>query len=145
MAEQKTFSNFKQVGIIVKDIEKAINGLTSLGIGPFNPLDAEPTVRWEEHGKPTEIKIKSRFAYIGPVEIELIEPISKCMQKEFLDEKGDGIHHIGFYVEDIDKEVKVMQDKGYRVIQKGWRPTAGGYAYFNTEESCGIMLEIIQR
>ena len=55
-----------------------------------------------------------------------------------MDEKGDGIHHIGFYVEDIDKEVKVMQDKGYRVIQKGWRPTAGGYAYFNTEESCGI-------
>lgn len=145
MADITSFSNFKQVGIIVKDIEKAINGLTNLGIGPFNPLDAEPTVRWEEGGKSTEIKIKSRFAYIGQIEVELIEPISPSMQKEFLESKGGGIHHVGFMVDDIDKEVEAMKKKGYRVVQRGWRPTAGGYAYFDTEESCGIMLEIIQR
>ena len=145
MAEITTFSNFKQVGIVVKDVDKAAEGLSNLCIGPFVPLDAEPTVRWEEQGKPTEIKIKSRFAYIGQIEIELIEPLSPSMQKEFLESKGGGIHHVGFMVEDIDKEVEAMKDKGYRVVQRGWRPTAGGYAYFDTEESCGIMLEIIQR
>ena len=145
MAGQVTFSNFKQVGIIVKDIGKATEGLSHLGIGPFASLDAEPTVRWEEWGKPTEVKTKTRFAYIGQIEIELIEPISSCMQKEFLEKQGGGIHHIGFMVEDIDKEVELMKDKGYRVVQRGWRPTAGGYAYFDTEESCSIMLEIIQR
>jgi catechol 2,3-dioxygenase-like lactoylglutathione lyase family enzyme len=145
MVEQKTFADFRQVGLIVADIDRAIEGLNNLGIGPFRPLDAEPTVRWEEGGKAAEIRSKTRFAYSGSFEIELIEPISPSMQKEFLETQGGGIHHIGFFVEDIDKEVEIMAEKGYKVIQRGWRPTSGGYAYFDTEQSCGVILEIIQR
>lgn len=145
MVEQSTFTNFGQVGIVVKDIEKTIEGLSNVGIGPFGPLNREPTVRWETWGKPAEVRLKMSFANIGPLEIELIEPISECIQKEFLDNKGEGIHHIAFFVDDIDKEVKKMVDKGYKVVQRGWRSTSGGYAFFDTEESCGFMLEIIQR
>lgn len=145
MAEQTTFTKFGQVGIVVKDIEKAIKALTNLGIGPFGPLKAEPTVRWEAWGKPADIRLKMSFANIGPLEIELIEPVSQCMQKEFLDRKGEGIHHIAFFVEDIDKEAEIMKNKGYTVVQRGWRPAAGGYAFFDTEANCGFMLEIIQR
>jgi len=145
MVEKSTFTNFGQVGIVVKDIEKAIRGLSKVGIGPFGPLNAEPTTRWEEWEKPADVRLKMRFANIGPLEIELIEPISECIQKKYLDGKGEGIHHIAFFVEDIDEEVTKMVDKGYRVVQRGWRSTSGGYAFFDTEESCGFMLEIIQR
>lgn len=48
MVEESTFTNFGQVGIIVKDMEKVIAGLAKAGIGPFGPLQAAPTVRWEE-------------------------------------------------------------------------------------------------
>jgi methylmalonyl-CoA/ethylmalonyl-CoA epimerase len=145
MAEQSNRTGSWQVGIVVKDIQKAMDGLSSIGIGPFAPLDAEPTVRWEERGKPIDVKLKMRFASAGPLEIELIEPISQCMQKDFLESKGEGIQHISFFVKDIDKEVKRMVDLGYKVVQRGWRPTSGGYAFFNTEETCGFMLEVIQR
>ena len=145
MAEKSPFTNFGQVGIIVKDIEKAEKNLRDIGIGPFGPLNAEPTVRWEENGKPTQVKLKMRFAKIGPLEIELIEPISECMQKEYLDNHGEGIQHYSFFVDDIDAVVKYMAKKGYKVVQRGWRPTKGGYAFFDTQEKCGFMLEIIQR
>ena len=145
MSEQSLFTNFGQIGIIVKDIKKAEAGFAKIGIGPFGPLAAEPTVRWEADGKPTQVKLKMSFANIGKLELELIEPISDCMQKEFLDKKGEGINHFSFFVKDIDEVVKEMAQKGYKVVQRGWRPSGGGYAFFDTERDCGFMLEVIQR
>jgi methylmalonyl-CoA/ethylmalonyl-CoA epimerase len=145
MADKDNVTGQWQVGIIVKDIQKAMEGMAKIGIGPFASLNAEPTVKWEEKGKPIEVKLKMKFASIGPLEIELIEPISECMQKEFLDKKGEGIQHISYFVKDIDKEVKRLTGSGYKVVQRGWRPTSGGYAFFDTQESLGFMLEIIQR
>lgn len=145
MAEKSLFTNFGQVGIIVKDIEKAAANLAKIGIGPFGPLDAEPTVRWEAGGEPTEVRLKMSFAKIGPLEIELIEPISDSMQKDYLDNQGEGIQHFSFFVDDIDTVVAEMAEKGYKVVQRGWRPTRGGYAFFDTEADCGFMLEVIQR
>ena len=86
-----------------------------------------------------------RFAKVGPLEIELIEPISDCMQKEYLEKKGDGIQHFSFFVKDIDEVVAEMAAKGYQVVQRGWRASGGGYAFFDTEADCGFMLEVIQR
>ena len=145
MSEKSYFTNFGQVGIIVKDIEKAKKNLEEIGIGPFGGLDAEPTVRWEAWGEPTEVKLKMLFTNIGPLEIELIEPISDCMQKDYLETHGEGIQHYSFFVDSIDDVVAFMAEKGYRVVQRGWRPTKGGYAFFDTEEKCGFMLEIIER
>ena len=145
MAEKSLFTNFGQVGIIVKDIEKAARNLEKLGIGPFGGLPGEPTVCWEAWGEPTEVKLKMQFTNVGPLEIELIEPISECMQKDFLDNQGEGIQHFSFFVDDIDEVVAEMAEKGYKVVQRGWRPTKGGYAFFDTEADCGFMLEVIQR
>jgi methylmalonyl-CoA/ethylmalonyl-CoA epimerase len=145
MVEESMFTNFGQIGIIVKDIEKAKRNLEDIGIGPFRGLDAEPTVRWEEREEPIDVKLKMLFTKVGPLEIELIEPIDDCMQKEFLDTHGEGIQHFSFFVDDIDEVVKYMAEKGYQVVQRGWRATRGGYAFFDTEDKCGFMLEIIQR
>jgi hypothetical protein len=145
MPEKSPFTNFGQVGIIVKDIEKAKKNLEDIGIGPFGGLPGEPTVRWEENGKPITVKLKMQFAKVGPLEVELIEPISKCMQKDYLDTVGEGIQHYSFFVDNIEEVVKYMAKKGYKVVQRGWRPTKGGYAFFDTVEKCGFMLEIIER
>ena len=145
MLENANSTGSWQIGIIVKDIRKAIDGLAQIGIGPFATLNAPPTVRWEERGKPIEVKLKMQFASAGPLEIELIEPISQCLQKEFLETKGEGIQHLSYFVKDIDQEVQRLSDLGYKLVQRGWRPTSGGYAFFDTRESIGFMLEIIQR
>ena len=145
MAEQSNRTGAWQIGIIVKDIQKSMDGLSKIGIGPFASLNAEPTVRWEERGKPTQVKLKMKFTTMGPLEIELIEPVGECMQMDFLKNKGECIQHMSYFVKDIDLEVKRMAELGYKVVQRGWRPTSGGYAFFDTEDSCGFMLEVIQR
>ena len=145
MKKPSPFTNFGQIGIIVKDIDKAKRNLEEIGIGPFGGLDAEPTVKWEAWGEPAEVRLKMLFTKIGPLEIELIEPISDCMQKDFLDNHGEGIQHYSFFVDDIDKIVEYMSEKGYKVVQRGWRASKGGYAFFDTEEKCGFMLEVIER
>ncbi|MBN2076048.1 MAG: VOC family protein [Dehalococcoidales bacterium] len=145
MDEKSLFTNFGQIGIIVKDIEKAKKNLEEIGIGPFGGLDAEPTVKWEAWGEPADVRLKMLFTKIGPLELELIEPISDCMQKDYLDKHGEGIQHYSFFVDDIDEVVEYMSEKGYTVVQRGWRATKGGYAFFDTEEKCGFMLEVIER
>ena len=145
MEKQSPFTNFGQIGIIVKDIEKAKKNLEDIGIGPFGGLDAEPTVKWEAWGESTEVRLKMLFTKIGPLEIELIEPVSDCMQKDYLENHGEGIQHYSFFVDDIDEVVEYMAEKGYKVVQRGWRAKKGGYAFFDTEEKCGFMLEVIER
>ena len=145
MLDNSNFTGSWQIGIIVKDVQKAISGLAQIGIGPFAPLKAPPTVRWEENGKPIEVKLKMQFSSNGSLEIELIEPISQCMQKEFLDTKGEGIQHLSYFVKDIDREVRRLSGLGYKLVQRGWRANSGGYAFFDTRDSIGFMLEIIQR
>jgi len=103
------------------------------------------TERWVR-GKPSHYECRLRFAQIGPVELELIEPIKgECLQKEFLDSKGEGIHHLGFFVDDLDTEVSNLVRHGIEVIQSGKRLTGGGFAYLNTNAIGGIVLELIQR
>ena len=58
--------------------------------------------------------VKTSFFEIGPNKIELLEatnpesPIAK-----FIEKKGEGIHHIAFDVDDIEKEVKRLMNEGF--------------------------------
>ena len=66
------------VGIVVKDIEKAIAHLEALGIGPFKFDDEHRTFdikfKGELHGKPAEWTTRISNALMGDVELELLEP-----------------------------------------------------------------------
>ncbi|MEO0101802.1 MAG: VOC family protein, partial [candidate division WOR-3 bacterium] len=50
--------------------------------------------------------VKVGFIQIGEVRIELVEPLSPTSPiSKFLAEKGPGLHHICFEVDDIEKEL----------------------------------------
>ena len=93
-----------QLGYAVADIEKACKYYEStLGIGPFCPpfeVDMSGAVF---KGKPVQTKIKVAFVQWGDVQIELIQPLdSRNPYTEYLARHGDGIHHLGFTVTDMD-------------------------------------------
>ena len=139
------FSEIGQVGVIVRDLDKTIEYLKSLGIGPFGPKSREPIIENELRGKPFDYRPKAMFAQLGHVELELIQPPEgECVQREFLESKGEGIHHLGFFVDDLDKEVGKLTKHGFTVIQRGRRSNGGGYAYLDTGKVGGIFLELIQ-
>ena len=144
--EKLPFLKVDQVGVVVKDIGKTIEHLASLGIGPFEPAHSTPIIEREVRGKPGDYELKIRFAQLGQVELELIQPVKgECIHKEFLESKGEGIHHLGFFVDDIGKEIAKLTKQGIKIPQSGRRANGGGFAYLETDAVGGIVLELIQR
>lgn len=69
--------------------------------------------------KPTTVKTamegKARVAFVpvGDGEIELIQPLHPNMpQSEFLQTRGQGIHHISLSTDNIESEVNRMRKEG---------------------------------
>ena len=66
--------------------------------------------------------IRLAFGKSGDVEIELIEWVSGgCPHKEFLEAGREGMHHLRFIVDELEREVKAADSLGYEVIwSKRW-------------------------
>jgi catechol 2,3-dioxygenase-like lactoylglutathione lyase family enzyme len=136
---------FHHLGVVVKDLDKAIEYFESLGLGPFSPNPSESVTDRKVYGKPANIKLKGAAAKLGPLEVELLQPVEgRSIQSDYLDKKGEGINHIGFVVHDLQKAIRKLEEKGFSVVSSGTLPDSGGFAYFNTDQVGGMMIELIQ-
>jgi len=140
------FCRVHQVGVVVRDLQRAMDYYSSLfGIGPFRPLNVT-TVDRIIYGNPApNVSNLSRVTRLGPVQLELIQPISgESIQREFLQRRGEGINHLGFFVEDLEREVAGMMVKGFTAISTGRFTSGGGFAYFDTSRFGGVLFELVQ-
>jgi methylmalonyl-CoA/ethylmalonyl-CoA epimerase len=117
MPKKSSFARLHHVGVVVKDINKAIYYYESLGIGPFGAPGGQKTFavsfKGELHGKPAEWTTTISNAKFGDVEFELLEPTrGNQALKESLDKTGEGLHHIGFLTDDLDEQVADLKKKG---------------------------------
>lgn len=148
MKEEYPFSKVSQIGVIVKDMERAVKHYESLGIGPFRPLKNIATKERKILGKkidPNAFKLQVLVARLGSVDLELIQPVEgDSLWKEFLDKKGEGINHLGFFVDDIEKEEAKLADKGLPVLYSTRFQGGGGAAYFDSGKIGGVLFELIQ-
>jgi methylmalonyl-CoA/ethylmalonyl-CoA epimerase len=141
-AAKTPFSRFVHVGIVVRDMDKAVKRLSSLGMGPFEAISVPPFTETPLfRGKALNARVKGLVFKTGGVAIELIQPLEgDSPWKEFLDSKGEGIHHIGFGVDDMDKEVDNLTRQGCSVLKLSRRHN-GGSAYL-TELLGDIVVEL---
>ena len=146
--EKSPFSKVCQVGVIVKDVDKAVEYYQALGIGLFESSKTAHLVTDRKvYGKPADdVKNKARLAQMmGQLYLELVQPVSgESIQKEFLEIKGEGINHLGFFVDDLKKETAKMVEKGFKVISSTRYAGGGGIAYFDTDKVGGVIFELIQ-
>jgi methylmalonyl-CoA/ethylmalonyl-CoA epimerase len=79
---------------------------------------------------------------------ELLESVQgPNIYEEFLNERGEGLHHVGYFVEDIDAEISKMEFRGFSMLQgrRGFGANDdGAYAYFDTERTLGCILEALE-
>ena len=123
---ESTFSRVVQIGIVVKDVEQTVKRLEALGIGPFTEISLPPGGEEWFHDKPMHADFKFRSVMIGDLQIELIQPVSgDSPHKEFLETRGEGIHHIAFSVRDVQKEVIGLRDQGVEVVLRARFPAGG--------------------
>ena len=136
------------VGVVVSDMDKALEYYKSLGIATFEPEVTVETNSFADimsYGKPADlIKLKIKMIKIGPVTLELIQPVEgESPQKEFLNSKGEGINHIAFTVDDLDKERTKLIEKGIPIMLA--RKDQRVFAYLDTRKVGNVVIELMQR
>ena len=143
-ATESPFSKLIQVGVVVRDMDKTIERLSSLGIGPFEPKILPPDREEWFRDKPLDANLKLSSTMIGEVELELIQPVEgESPHKEFLDSKGEGIQHIACAVSDVEKEVAKLTKQGVSVLLRA-RGQDWGVAYLDLGVA-DLIVELIQR
>lgn len=134
-----------QIGVVVKDIDSAMAFYTDvMSVGPFKIFEPEYTDK-TYRGKPGNFKMRIALAQLGALQFELIEPLEgDTIYDEFLEEKGGGLHHLGFDIENIEDRITAMKKMGIEVLMSGKRPGVA-FAYMDTEPLTGIIVEFIER
>lgn len=124
------------VGIAVKNLDESVQFYESLG---FKATGYEVVA---------EQKVKVAFLPCGDSELELLEstepdgPIAR-----FIEKNGPGIQHIAIRVDDIDKALEELKEKGVRLIDQVPRYGAGNarIAFVHPKATGGVLLELTQR
>jgi methylmalonyl-CoA/ethylmalonyl-CoA epimerase len=126
----------EHIGIAVKDL-KAANNLYSklLNTSPYKMEEVESE------------NVNTSFFQVGESKIELLEgtspnsPISK-----FIEKRGEGVHHIAFEVDDIEKEITRLTKEGFQMIHE--KPKEGAdnklIAFLHPKSSNGVLIELCQ-
>ena len=130
-SEKSPFTRLVHVGVVVRDMEKTVERLESMGIGPFAEPPLPPVMASIYYrGKQSNSEVKILQAKIGDIELELFQPVSgEDPWREFLDSKGEGIHHIAFGADDPFKASEGLIEKGAYVLHSGRLPDGGGGLY----------------
>lgn len=140
-----------QIGIVVADLERTTQLLTTLfGIGPFRFVEwpDRPEATFSFRGKPEAIRIRQAFVQVGNLELEFIQPIAgeRNAYREFLEQKGGGIHHVLFEVSDIEPVLQKLAEANVGVLQSGTGIRPGTrWALLDTNDLVGFLLELRHR
>lgn len=139
-----------QVGFIVRDIET-----TKVKWAEFLGVPVPPTVDGGEfaitqttvNGQPApDANCKMAFFDLENTQLELIEPNgAKSTWQDFLDEHGEGIHHIAFGVKGTDEKIVACEAMGMTCTQRGKYGDGGGeYAYLDATDLLKCFVETLE-
>lgn len=134
--------------VVVRDVEKTAKNISeNFGIGPFEVrLKSYPESQATLRGAAVEYTLKFAYANVGPITLELVETVKgKTIYQEFLEEHGEGLHHLGFPTPlPFDSELKKWEQRGIKPLQVSWLDDPEeGWAYMDTQKIAGFILEIL--
>ncbi|GAA5343371.1 MAG: methylmalonyl-CoA epimerase [Anaerolineaceae bacterium] len=91
-------------------------------------------------------KSKVAFLPLGESEIELVQPTtSDSGLANFLEKRGEGMHHICIEVEDIDAALAELKSKGVRLINDVPEELPGRkMAFVHPKAANGVLVELYQ-
>jgi methylmalonyl-CoA/ethylmalonyl-CoA epimerase len=145
-AGKTTFTRLVHIGVVIRDMNKTVKRLAALGIGPFKPRILPPDAQERYRGRPfiPSQRVAIQIAQIGEMELELIQPIDgESPHQEFLDQKGEGIQHLGFMVDNLEENVKRLTDEGSDILLTSQFKGSGGVAYLDLNVA-GLIVELVQ-
>ena len=130
-------SHIEHIGIAVKSLDEAIPFYEKvLGLDCYSIEEVK------------DQKVKTAFFKVGQTKIELLEPTDpESAVAKFISKKGEGIHHIAFAVNDIDRKLKEVEEKGVRLIDNVSRKGAEGMdiGFLHPKSTFGVLTELCEK
>lgn len=137
-----------QIAIVVRDIRPALERYhRALGWGPWNVYEhvAPKLHDTHLHGKPAEYSMIGAETHAGPIVVELLQPLEgDSIYKEWLEERGEGLHHIAVMrptPEESDATKQRFADMGAKVLMGGRLGDTIEFYYLDTEPTLKVIVE----
>jgi methylmalonyl-CoA epimerase len=134
MASQLT--EIDHVAIAVRDLDAAIDWY-----GQMFGASVEHRERVERDG------VEEALLKVADSYIQLLTPIADTSPvAKYLEKNGEGLHHVGYRVDDCGAVLEAMKEKGARVIDQAPRPGSRGttVAFVHPKGSFGTLIELVQ-
>ncbi len=132
----KHINKIEHLGIAVKDIDQANTIYEKLlGVPPYKQETVE-----------SEAVITS-FFQVGENKIELLASTSPDGTiAKFIEKRGEGIHHVAFDVDDIEKELARLKNEGFTILNE--KPKLGAdnkrVAFIHPKGTNGVLVELCE-
>jgi methylmalonyl-CoA/ethylmalonyl-CoA epimerase len=130
------FTDVDHLGFAVRDLDEAV---------AFYSQTFDVT-EWERIEMP-ERSMSVAVAHVGDTLIELIAPTSEeAAFAKFLNERGPGMHHIAYRVDDIHAALDLMRERNVRLIDEEARPGLHNtlVAFLHPKSTLGVLVELVQ-
>jgi methylmalonyl-CoA/ethylmalonyl-CoA epimerase len=93
-------------------------------------------------------KVRVAFLKAGETKLELLEPTTKeSTIAQFIEKRGEGMHHIALGVTSIEERIIEMKEKGIVMIDEEPRIGAGGahIAFMHPKSASGVLVELCEK
>lgn len=136
------FQQLHHICLVVHDIDRTQAQYEAVGIGPW--ADYPPLTEYTDLQVPSISafhRLRYRVCNLTNVQLQLCQPGPEpSPQRQHLDEKGEGVFHIGFEVPDADAAQAEAQGCGLPVLMRGRRPNGTGFTYYDSADALGVHL-----
>jgi methylmalonyl-CoA/ethylmalonyl-CoA epimerase len=95
----------------------------------------------------TSESVNTSFFMLGDIKIELLEATDdNSAISKFIEKKGEGIHHIAFEVDDIEKEMTRLKNEGFDLINQQAKDGADNkrICFLHPKTTNGILVELCE-
>jgi len=141
------FGPVMQLGFVVPDLEHAMrHWLDKVGIGPFFVLEHVKFAQVVYKGQPSGIDMSVAIAQWGEVQVELIQQFNDApsIYSEFTGRENGGLQHVGVMTNSVADDLIRLGKLGIEAVQQGHTGTGIRFAYLDTDDHPGAMIELIE-
>lgn len=138
-----------QIAFVVRDLERSVSEFDArLSAGPWRGWVFGPQGEGREYrGRPAEWSLRVALNSGSP-QYELVEPVEgPSIHADWLAERGEGFHHVGYAVESVAAVTEEMERAGHPVIARIHSFGAdgdGAAAYYDTGAALGFLVEAVE-
>ena len=139
-----------QIGIVVNDVREAAARYSKLwGIEDWVFVENGPENMHGLHymGEPADFSMRLALTGSDP-QLELLQPLEgPSILADWLERRGEGMHHLGVIVASVDEAIAQMAEAGIACVQHGYgfgADGSGAFAFFDTEAELGCLIEAIE-